>query len=392
MNARKKTSLKNLFFIVAAASISIHCGSFQGVSYYDSDGIYNSTSRSTPSSNYIAPAETRPQSQQSEPNYRTASNSGYYQNYFQNLSDEYASTAADNEVFVDVDAYNSPVQTNQHWGAQPNQTEVYIFNNRPNNPFFFGSGWGWNRFGPWGNNRFGWGFNNWNLGVNPYWGWAGFNSFYDPFWGGFYGPNRFFNPYRFYSPYAYRSRFFRNNNNRFFDSRAFERQRYSRVASRRGEKTYSNSNRNSRQTTDPKSETKNTKKPREQYNIGRNLYSIGYGRIPANLGSANRSFQSAVIPASGAPTQANGTATRSASPKGNSNYGNTSRYNTGRKTSQNGRNRSNTSRTNTSPKRSYNTNRSYNNSSSPSISRPIRATGSRRSSGGRTRGGGRTNN
>ena len=384
MNARKKTFLQNLFFVLTTTSICIHCGSFQGVSYYDSDGIYNNTITSTDSNNNTAPAEARSQNQQVSPNYGTASNNGYYQNYFQNLSDEYTSTPSDNEVFVDVDAYNSPVQTNQPWGAQPNQTEIYVINNRPNNPFFFGSGWGYNRFG--------WGFANWNLGANPYWGWAGFNSFYDPFWGGFYGPNRFFNPYRFYSPYAYRSRFFRNNNNLFFNNRVAERKPYSRVASRRGEKTYSNSNRNNRQLTERKSETKNAKNSSVQYNVGRNLYSIGYGRIPVNLGRSNRSFQTAMSPAAEAASQASGASARSNAPKGNSNYGNGRTYNTARKSSQNGRSRSNTNRTYNSPKRSYNTNRSYNNSSSRSFSSPSRASSSGRSSGGRTSRGGRSNN
>ena len=402
MDMRKFTSGKKLSFILLIAGVSFQCGSFQGVSYYDSDGIYNSNPvpRQNPTTaTNRTPASSVPEANQYQQAPRqNQQSSDYYQNYFQNLSDEYVSTPATNEVFVDVDGYSSAQVNNQPWGTQPNSTEIYVINNRPFNPYFFGSGWGWNRFDFWRFNN-PWGrYNAWGYGGNPYWGWAGYNSFYDPFWGGFYGPFPYHNPYRFYSPYAYRSRFFRNNN-RFFNGFVQE-QRYSRVASHRGEKGYRGSrgdrNRNDRKEAQETKGRQNTKQPRVRYNVGRNLYSIGYGRIPANLGRANRRIPAAGAVPMVAPNSVKPAPVRAGTNRrGSTNYNNTRgrTVTTGRSTnagrSQNYSN--NPSRANTqsmfSTSRSSSPSRSY---SSPRASSDGRSTGGR-SSGGRSSGGRKNN-
>ena len=402
MDMRKFTSGKKISFILLIAGVSFQCGSFQGVSYYDSDGIYNSNPapRQNPTTAINrTPASSVPVSNQFQQAPRqNRQSSGYYQNYFQNLSDEYVSTPATNEVFIDVDGYSSAQVNNQPWGTRPKSTEIYVINNRPLNPNFFGSGWGWNRFDFWSFNN-PWGrYNAWGYGGNPYWGWAGYNSFYDPFWGGFYGPFPYHNPYRFYSPYAYRSPFFRSNN-RFFNGFVQE-QRYSRVASNRGEKGYRGSrgyrSRNDRKEAQETKGRQNTKQPRVRYNVGRSLYSIGYGRIPANLGRANRRIPTAGAVPMVAPNSVKPAPVRTGTNRrGSTNYNNTrgKTNTTGRSTnagrSQN--NSNNPSRANTqssfSTSRSTSPSRSF---SSPRASSGDRSKG-RRSSGGRSSGGRKNN-
>ncbi|MBT6568475.1 MAG: hypothetical protein HON19_06195 [Flavobacteriales bacterium] len=401
---RKFTTGKKIGIILLVAGVSFQCGSFQGVSYYDSDGIYNSNPaprQNTKTAINGAPASNVANQYQQAPSQSSQQNTGYYQNYFQNLSDEYVSTPPNNEVFVDVDGYSSAQVNNQPWGSQPNNTEIYLINNRPLNPYFFGSGWGWNRFDFWRYNN-PWGrYNAWGYGGNPYWGWAGYNSFYDPFWGGFYGPFPYHNPYRYYSPYAYGSRYFRNNN-RFFNGFGQE-QRYSRMATHRGEKGYRGSrgdrSRSDRKAAQQTKESQNTKQPRVRYNVGRNLYSIGYGRIPANLGRANRGQRAA-----GAAPTVTPNAVKQVAPvrvrtprRGTTNYnGPQGTINTTGRSTNAGRSRNYNNKGDS--QRSYSTSRSSSPSrsySSPRASSGGRSTGGRstggRSSSGRSSGGRKNN-
>ena len=89
-------------------------------------------------------------------------------------------------------------------------------------------------------------------------------------------------PNHFYLPYAYRSRYFRNYNNRFGGGFTYgNRQRYSNVSSYREEKaTRNRDNRNRQLVNSDKKEIKNKEtsikeKSRVRVNVGRNLYSIG---------------------------------------------------------------------------------------------------------------------
>lgn len=390
MEARKKRIRGHVFNGLALAVLNWQCGSFQGVSYYQSDGIYNDAplvQQSTPPTNNT----TNPQSNATaRPASVQPGQSSYYQNYFQNLSDEYTSTPDTNAVFLDVDGYASATPNNQPWGSQPNKTEIYLIQNRPFNPFFLNRDWGWNRFDFWQFNQPWFGFNNWGWGMQPYWGWAGMQSFYSPFWGGFYGPQPFYNPYRWYRPYRFRSRQFRNFNNGQRGRWNLQPQRYSRVASQRGEKTYRGTNNDgSRATEERKSETrtrnKNTTPSNVRYNVGRNLYSIGYDRIPANLGRVRSS-----IPAVGNSNALSGASNR-AIPNGYSQSRNRSNYGTSssRTSNSQGRNRTSSRNSNSfkTPTKNYTNNRSYRTprSSSRSYSSP-RSSSGRRSSGGRSGG------
>ena len=389
MEARKKTIRLQILGSLLVAFFSWQCGSFQGVSYYQNDGIYNNT----PVVQQASQAHNNTPSQRinttTSPQNGQAGQNSYYQNYFQNLSDEYASTPATNDVFVDVDGYSSATPNNQPWGAQPNKTEIYVIQNRPFNPFFMNRGWGWNRFDFWQFNQPWFGFNNWGWGLQPYWGWAGFNSFYNPFWGNFFGPQLFYNPYRWYRPYHFRSRHFRNYNNRPFDHWNAQSQRYARVASRRGEKTYRSNNRSDeqlsvdRKKSETKSQNNQSNAASVRYNVGRNLYSIGYDRIPANLGRVRSPIPMRGIPAAATTHRSTPQNTSSAGQYRTRNQNNTgtSQYNQRR---NNRSNPQNTSYRNTD--RSYNQNKSYNNSRS--YRTPRSSSGSYSSS--RSSGGGRS--
>ena len=205
------------------------CGSYQGVSYYASDGIYSGevAVRTTP-----AQAKTNPKGV-------------YYKDYFNNIADDY--TSLDNPqdyVYTDTENYSSKngngnvrVNSQAPWGDQSSRTEVYYINNNP------------------------WGYFNFNRGF--YGGFYGgfYNPFYDPFWGyspfyngGFMYPNWGLG---FYDPFFYRGginfgyRFYRNNFlmrhrlfNRFYgygNNRGYARSGYSR-----GYNSYSNRNATSR--------------------------------------------------------------------------------------------------------------------------------------------------
>ena len=128
--------------------ITTSCGSYQNVSYYDNDGIYNDTQTSR---------------------QRTVANEtpNKYQEYFKSLNDELK-----NEVITDVDNYSSfqdstvvTTTSNENinrtysgWGSNSSENVTIIYND---------NSWGWNNWG-WNN----WGYGGWygnNWGNN--WGW-----------------------------------------------------------------------------------------------------------------------------------------------------------------------------------------------------------------------------
>ena len=211
-------------FYIGIALLTWNCGSYQGSSYYGSDGIYNSS--------------------YSQSEYRTAQPvsgaQNYYKNYFQNLSDDYTTDADQETVFTDVDAYTS-VENNpndqQPWGAQTQKTEIYLIDNTRNFNPNFGFDWYYNTWGYpyWGYySPFGW----WNRPYrfnNPYWGWSFYSPFYNPYFDNFYRPywgwsyygNGYYNS--FYQPF-----------NRFD---GFQRRNVSRVRTNRGDRGYKALNR-----------------------------------------------------------------------------------------------------------------------------------------------------
>ena len=143
------------------------CGSFQYVGY-DNDGIYNSEE-------VTVDVERASNSREG---------SEFYSNYFSLESQQMQDISEENEIFTDVDSYNSGNAVNQQvqeipgnnagWGQVNDQIVVNIHNNGWNNwgwgfqdPWLFNGGFGWNN---WGWNGFGWNrWNRWNR-----WGGQGF--------------------------------------------------------------------------------------------------------------------------------------------------------------------------------------------------------------------------
>lgn len=159
----QKVSIYTLFGSITLLLAS--CGSSQNSSYYDNDGIYGSSSKS--SKNEVAASDNK------------------YKEYFSNLNQE------NQEIFTDVENYSTTNDsvaktteaTNNAWGANPSTTTVIVYDN------YWGGNWAWNNwYGP----SWGWGWNSW---YGPSWGW-GWNSWYGPnyywgwnypYYGGYYG-------------------------------------------------------------------------------------------------------------------------------------------------------------------------------------------------------------
>ena len=146
----------------------LSCGSYQGVSYYRSDGIYGDPN--TPETEQIPSSKSR--------------ENLYYKDYFGNLADGYSSLEdPQGETFTDVENYsnnqnygNKSINSQAPWGDNTSKTEIYYINNNPWG--YFNNVWAFNR-----------GF---------------FNSFYDPFWAGFYGGGLFGSGFRnFYNPWGF---------------------------------------------------------------------------------------------------------------------------------------------------------------------------------------------
>ena len=225
--------------LVAGILTIVGCGSFQGISYYSADGIYN------PEGNYVAPS-TEVVIQDN--------NTQYYKNYFRDAGREFSDYSGQStETFTDVDNYvtdtQNPQRSQQMWGSNPSKTNVYILNN-PNawafsayRPFGFVDPWLWNdfyygpgalnyRFGGWGNR-----FSYWNRGF--------YDPFYSPWdpinrWGWGWGshPHRYWDRYnRYYGFYGVPNYDYRQERN--------QRRSYSRVNSNRGERTQTNTRRSS---------------------------------------------------------------------------------------------------------------------------------------------------
>ena len=90
MNARTNYLRISSFFIAMIAILTLlGCGSFQGASYFSSDGIYTT--------------EVQPRTEQ--PNSAASNNSNYYSNYFKDAAQ---GTSAENEMyFTDTENYTS---------------------------------------------------------------------------------------------------------------------------------------------------------------------------------------------------------------------------------------------------------------------------------------------
>ncbi len=234
--------IAKLFFCVSILFIIPSCGSFQGASYFASDGIYVSNQE-----NITEDIENR---------------NDYYSQYFSDVADGYIDETSQENYFIDSENYtsldkNKPVIVDGNisqipWGQQTNETEIIIVNNSPN--YLWGLSNFAFRFSPFWNSyysdpfRFGYGYNLnpfYNPYMNTFYQNSGYNS-YAGYWGGY---NTYFNPYNryagFYSPFRYgnywNNKWNRSNNSivgyvdNQYDSTV------ARIKSGRGEKNYPDS-------------------------------------------------------------------------------------------------------------------------------------------------------
>lgn len=159
-NSLKMITLKSIVGLLGLTAMS--CGSYQNVSYYDNDGIYNSEKRER-----VSYYENNNSNQDN-------SNGNKYKEYFASEANKYSNNAQ--ETFTDIDSYSSvdlndstainserKQQNYAGWGSNNRDVVINVYDNS-----WYGGAWGWRGY---------WGISHWN---NPYWGWSGF---YGPSWG-----------------------------------------------------------------------------------------------------------------------------------------------------------------------------------------------------------------
>ena len=274
---------KNYLYIGLLSLFMVSCGSYQNSSYYESDGIYStSTDRNT--------------------ERRNTNSDNYYKDYFNALQNDSQSS----EVITDIDKYSDfdSVDNDSYtgyagWGDNQTGTIVNIYPNYWGMNYGFGwNNWGWNNWGwnNWGMN-YGFGWNNWgwnNWGMNYGFGWNnwGYNN-----WG--WNNNYYYNRpnYSSYAPTRRRSvsnsANYSSGNRTYTPTRSYSTDRVnSRRATFTNPRTYNrNSNTNSTTTT-RRSATQNTT-TRQQSNYSRNesyTPSRSYSSPSSNSGSSGRSY------------------------------------------------------------------------------------------------------
>ncbi|MGB6267631.1 MAG: hypothetical protein WBF67_01360, partial [Olleya sp.] len=205
----KNLKLSQLLLFVTANLLLVSCGTYKSV--YNDDGIYGDKSNENEEKKVIVVSDKE---------YRD-----YDNNYFTKEL-ERLNTLENNEIFTDVETYNSDDEyfeddiidtlnynSRQPWGFEDNNVVVNV--NLINDPFWGG-----------GFNNWGWGFNN-GWGLNNGWGfntdWGFYSGWGNPFWGNrFWGYNPYWHPYHnnwawnggFYNPYWRNNNFWNNNYNR----------------------------------------------------------------------------------------------------------------------------------------------------------------------------------
>ena len=280
---------KNYLYIGLLSLFMISCGSYQNSSYYESDGIYGtSTDRN---------AERR-----------NTNSDNYYKDYFSALQDDSQSS----EVITDIDKYSDfdSVDNDSYtgyagWGDNQTGTIVNIYPNYWGMNSGFGwNNWGWNNWGwnNWGMN-YGFGWNNWgwnNWGMNYGFGWNnwGYNNWGYNNWG--WNNNYYYNRPNYSSYTPTRRRSVSNSTNYSSGNRTYTPTRsYStdRVNSRRATftnpRTYNRNDNTNSTTTTRRSATQNTTTTRQQSNYSRNesyTPSRSYSSPSSNSGSSGRSY------------------------------------------------------------------------------------------------------
>jgi hypothetical protein len=251
------TSLKNIVTLGMSTMVILSCGSFQGASYFESDGIYTSHNEIRQIPNATA---------------QQSSKSDYYSSYFKNAADGYLDVADDDLYFTDSEGYTSDyaaentsvwVQNSQiPWGGQTTQTEIIFMDTRPNywglsgfafmnspfwnsyyaNPYRFGYGPYASFYNPYRNRFFG--YNSYWDFYDPFYSPFGYAGFYGGFYGGYSGYGWNFG-YAGYNPYRLNRYHNRNHyNNQRWNGDKDYRNTVARVQSGRGEKNYDKPKRN----------------------------------------------------------------------------------------------------------------------------------------------------
>ena len=194
---QKRTLLYSLIGFLSVLITS--CGSYQNISYYDTDGIYGN-------------ANGRAHHREIE---NTAPNQ--YRDYFNSLKNQNQPA----EIFTDVDNYSSYDTPNDSipesisnyggWGNNPQQVTINTYSDNWGLSYGLGFGWrypyyGYSGYGySFGYPYYGWGYPGYNWGYlsygwgSPYYGWNypyyGYNNYY-------YNGNYSYNPSRRGSNYS----------------------------------------------------------------------------------------------------------------------------------------------------------------------------------------------
>jgi hypothetical protein len=295
--ARFLRKLTSLILTISASLILFSCGSFQGASYFESDGIYTN----------------KTQYRTEQPQNVASSKGSYYKEYFKNAAD--GNVSDDEMYFTDTESYVSENSYNENtnysessqipWGEKTTQTEIVIIDRSPNylwglSNFAFSNSPFWNNYYFNDPFRFGYGYY-----PSPF-----MNPYVDPYFGGFAGTWGWRN-FGFYSPYSYYpgfqfgyswnrwNRWNRNgiNNyryNNFGNARRDYNETVARVKSGRGEKNYSNSTRssNTKERNAKSNETADIKTNLNRYNQGRGINSLGNTYILNPRNNTKNSVQS----------------------------------------------------------------------------------------------------
>ena len=192
------------------------CGSYQGSSYYTSDGLYGEISGSENQTN------------------QSSNSSEYYKDVFSNIADDYTSVSdSENYLFTDIENYYSPdqntdplINSQAPWGDRVDNTQIYFTNNHLPMHYYYDNYYPYYNYGYgsisgysplWRRYRYYdyymmhryHGGHPWGMGYGYYGGYP-YNyrgNLWGPYYGRYYGMS--YNPYRwsFYynSPYYYSS-------------------------------------------------------------------------------------------------------------------------------------------------------------------------------------------
>ncbi|MFD2914930.1 hypothetical protein [Psychroserpens luteus] len=196
------------FFVALSLTFLLaSCGSYQYVGY-DNDGIYSDNED-------VVYEEARTVSVQDQ---------SVYKDYFTEKSLQYSEIPDDGSaIFTDIDSYEGNyddeyVEDTQAgyagWGQESTDVSINIYNSGWNSPYW-GDGYGYGRYRPWGYNSFGWnnpygynyGWNSWGWNMGFGYGWnSGYGYGYGYGWNNnFWCPPYYRNNYSRGSSYAYNS-------------------------------------------------------------------------------------------------------------------------------------------------------------------------------------------